>query len=73
MSSRFSTQGISEWNSDEGAKELLQLGSCAYVLTNLPVAIFGSVILSLKTTMYTSEFFALRLGYPDSLRCHVYS
>src|SRR4029434_8529199 len=40
MSSRFSTQGISEWNSDEGAKELLQLGSCAYVLTNLPVAIF---------------------------------
>ena len=29
---------ISEWNSDEGAN------CCAYVLTNLPVAIFGSVL-----------------------------
>ena len=47
MSSRFSTQGISEWNSDEGANR------CAYVLTNLPVAIFGSVIISLNITMYT--------------------
>ena len=39
MSSCFRAQGISEWNS-EGANR------CAYVLTNLPVAIFASVIIS---------------------------
>ncbi|XP_031414122.1 cyclic AMP-responsive element-binding protein 1a isoform X1 [Clupea harengus] len=32
MSSPFSTEGISEWNSDEGANR------CAYVLTNIPSA-----------------------------------
>ena len=41
MSSRL-TQGISEWNSDERANR------CAYVSTNLPVAIFGSGIISLQ-------------------------
>ena len=67
MSSRFSTQGISEWNSDEGANR------CAYVLTNLPVAIFGSVkSYNYYYNVYMSVFLALRLGYSDCLRCHVY-